>query len=70
MQIVNLFVCALFAAASVIIAAPSLLKEDYEAAARRQITKWQHQYDNYIEATLKTSKSGCTEENIVYRREW
>ena len=41
-----------------------------ETAARYQIGRWRDQYSSYIEATVKTRKSGCTSENIVYRREW
>ena len=41
-----------------------------EAVASRQITEWQEQYNEYIEAMVKTHDSGCTSENIVYRQEW
>ena len=41
-----------------------------EAAASLQIAKWEKQYHEYIRATIKRRKSGCTADNIVYRQEW
>ena len=41
-----------------------------QAAASRQILKWQKQYQQYIEATIRTRTASCTSENIVYRQEW
>lgn len=41
-----------------------------QAAASGQIDAWQKQYNRYIEDTIKARSSGCTSENIVYRKEW
>ena len=68
MKLIRFSICVLFLVGSAIEAAPTL--EDPQVVASRQITKWQKQYNEYIEATIKTRKSGCTPDNIVYRREW
>lgn len=54
--------------ADVINAAPS--SNISEVAARRQIKKWQNEYNRYINDTIGTRTSGCTPESIVYREEW
>ena len=65
----NLFcICLLSAVGNVIDAVPA--KNNTQADASRQITRWQKQYSQYMEATIKTRKSGCTSDNIVYRQEW
>jgi hypothetical protein len=51
-------------------AAPANDHGDAEAAASRQITRWQRHYNEYIDATLKSRHAGCTKDNIVYRQEW
>ena len=43
---------------------------DSQAAASRQIDKWQHQYNKYIFKSLKHRTSGCTLDKLQYRREW
>lgn len=72
MKLTNLFLYLLYTLGNVIEAAPTKDKPENksEAAASRQISKWQKQYNKYIEATVKTRNSGCTEDNIVYRQEW
>lgn len=68
MKFSTLSLCLLSIAGTIVQAVPS---NNYtQAAASRQIDKWQKQYERYIEETIKTRKSGCTSDNIVYRREW
>jgi len=68
MKLTTISLCLLFTAGIVIEAVPT--KNNTQAAASRQINKWQKQHNEYIEATIKTRKSGCTSDNIVYRQEW
>ena len=68
MKLIAFSICVLYMMGSAIEAAP--YPDDPQVAASRQITKWQKQYNEYIEATLKTRSSGCTSDNIVYRQEW
>lgn len=68
MKFTTLAICLLYTVANVIEAAPAQDKD--EAAASRQIEKWQKQYNQYIQDTIKTRDSGCTKDNIVYRQEW
>lgn len=68
MKLTTLSFCLLYAAGTLIEAVPT--KNNTQAVAARQISKWQKQYNHYIEATVKTRRSGCTSDNIVYRQEW
>ena len=68
MKLITLSAIFLCLVPELVFAAPS--KAGGEAGARRQVTQWQNQYNNYIEATVKTRKTGCTPQNIIYRREW
>jgi hypothetical protein len=68
MKLTTLFICLLYTVGNVIEAAPT--KDNTQADASRQISKWQKQYNQYIEAKVKTHYSGCTSDNIVYRQEW
>lgn len=68
MKLAALLICLLSAVAHVVEAVPT--KKNNQTLASHQIAKWQQQYNNYIEATVKTRKSGCTSDNIVYRQEW
>lgn len=68
MKLAPLSICLLYALTDVIEAVPT--KNDSQAVASRQITRWQKQYNQYIEATVQTRNSGCTSDNIVYRQEW
>ncbi len=68
MKLTTLSICLLGALGNVIDAVPT--KNNTQADASRQITKWQKQYNHYIEAAIKTRKTGCTSDNIVYRQEW
>jgi len=62
------WICFLYALGHFTEAIPT--KNDPETSASAQITKWQKQYNEYIEATLKTRKTGCTLDKILYRQEW
>ena len=44
--------------------------DNIETKATKQINEWQAQYEQYIEATVKTRQTGCTADNIVERQEW
>lgn len=67
----TLSVCLLYAAGSLVQATPVYGHADTsEANATKQIDEWQAQYNRYIEATVKTRKTGCTAKNIVKRQEW
>ena len=68
MKLTTLFICLLYTAEIVIEAVPT--GNNTQAVASRQIAKRQKQYNQFIEATIKTRKSGCTLDNIVYRQEW
>lgn len=68
MKFGSLFTHLLYTAAAVVEAAPQY--DASETAASRQITKWQRQYIDYIENTIKTRKAGCTKDKIIYRQEW
>ncbi len=68
MKLTTFAICLLYTVGNVIEAVPT--KNHTQAVASRQITKWQKQYNEYIEATVKTRNSGCTSDNIVYRQEW
>ena len=68
MGIFKLFSVLLCMVINMTIAAPSHLEG--QGTARRQITRWQNSYNQYIEATIMTRTTGCTTDNIVYRREW
>ena len=68
MKFSTLSLCLLPIAGTIVQAVPG---NNYtQADASRQIDKWQKQYESYIEETIKTRKSGCTSDNIVYRQEW
>ena len=68
MKLISLSTLFLFLVPEFVSAAPN--KASGEAAARHQISHWQNQYNQYIEATVKTRTTGCTPQNILYRREW
>lgn len=68
MKLATLTIYLLSAAGKFVDAIPT--NSNPQANASRQITEWQTQYNHYIEATIKTRKTGCTSENIVYRQEW
>ncbi|KAL8687717.1 MAG: hypothetical protein Q9218_006189 [Villophora microphyllina] len=68
MKLDSLFASLLLTAAAVVDAAPQY--NSSEAASSRQITKWQRQYNRYVEDTIKTRKTGCTKDKVVYRQEW
>lgn len=68
MKLSTLSMCILYTLGNVIEALPTQNKT--ETAASLQIAQWQKQYNQYVEATVKTRKSGCTSDNIVYRQEW
>ena len=68
MKLVSFFLCLLCAAGGVVQAAPA--QNSSQAAASRQIDAWQKKYNEYIKATVRSRKGGCTKDNIVYRQEW
>lgn len=71
MKLNTLSVCLLYAAGSIVQATPVHRHANAsEADATRQINEWQAQYNQYIEAMVKTRQTGCTAENIVERQEW
>lgn len=71
MKLNTLSVCLLYAAGSLVQATPVYrYANTTEAQATKQINEWQAQYNQYIEATVKTRQTGCTAENIVKRQEW
>ena len=41
-----------------------------EAAANRKVKQLEQQYQDYVKKTLAGRSSGCTEKNIIKRREW
>lgn len=70
MKLTTLFICLLYALGTVIDAHPTHQNNTIETDASLQIAKWDKQYHQYIKATIKTRKSGCTSNNIVYLQEW
>lgn len=44
--------------------------KDPEELSTRQFKTFQDNYQAYVQATVKARETGCTSENIVYRREW
>jgi hypothetical protein len=66
MNLIIIFTWLFFTA----VAAISSRNQDDQAHATKQLTKWQTQYENYIEATVKTRRSGCNAHNILHRQEW
>lgn len=70
MKLTTQFIYLLYTLGKVINARPTHQNTTIEADASLQIAKWEKQYHQYIKATIKTRKSGCTSNNIVYRQEW
>ncbi len=70
MKTVTIFSCLLMGLGSMTEATPVSDSSNKEAAASRQISKWQKQYNEYVEQTVQTRQTGCTKKNIVYRQEW
>lgn len=71
MKLNTLSVCLLYAAGSLVEAIPAdRYANTSEVHATKQVNEWQAQYNQYIEATIKTRQEGCTAKNIVKRQEW
>lgn len=70
MKLTTQFIYLLYTLGKVINAHPTHQNTTIEADASLQIAKWEKQYHQYIKATIKTRKSGCTSDNIVYHQEW
>ena len=68
MKSISISVFIFYTASNFIDAAPTT--NNSQAVASSQIDQWQKQYNQYIEATVKTHKTGCTSHNMVYRQEW
>lgn len=67
MKLITLFAWLVFPMAAFIEATP--VDNKTQEAAFRQLTRWQKQSQQYIEATVKTRYSGCIADKVVYRQD-
>jgi hypothetical protein len=71
MKLTTLFV--VLSSLAVACAAPygSDNNSDYlQRKATRQMGFWQLEYNGYMDGVLHSRPSGCTPDNLLYRKEW